>query len=490
MNKSLGIIIFLAWLICFPATFSRDFYFPDEARNVAISAEMKSPQDFFMPSFNGKSYYEKPPLYFWIIHSFAQKGFHGLAGIIGISFLFSLAIIIISFLFLYKNLDRDSAFAASLILITFPLYYVMSSLARMDIVFYLFLVLSIFMLYKSFNVNKYRYSMLAGLFSFLSCFTKGGLGLTLILVIGLVWSLINRPRKEYFKQLFCFLGVSFVLITAWLISFNLFFPGYFENMFIKQTFSRAFKPFIHKQPVWYYLPVFFAGFFPWSFLFVGYLVDSFNRKITESWEKFFLVWVFCGFLLLTILKTKMAMYLLIISLPLAGLIGLYVKRSASAKHLIRIITGLFCFGLLAVCIAIPKKIVFLPWVISLDCILFLIFFVFLKKESKGSFYGLFFSWLAIILTGNFLYQPYVSYNKGLKRVADLIIPLDKVERIVVDDEKLLFLDLYIKNIPVVFSKQSSEYLLYSVFISRYNKQYPFTFLGEKNKYKIWYKNDL
>lgn len=488
IKKALFIFLF-ACVLYLPSSFFRDLFLPDEARNISIAENIHFPDNFLVPSYHSHAYYQKPPLYFWMIHPFAKAGLKFLPFIIGLSVLFSFLLIFINYLFVRKRRGEKTAVYSSFILSTSVLFYVMSSLVRMDIIFVFFVFTSLCLFYLSIEKEELSLALLSGAAGFLACFTKGGLGFFLPLIVETLFILFPFKKKG-FKYLLTAVSVSSALIAAWMLLFSFSDRSYLYHMLFKQTLGRAFSPASHEHPWFFYFPYMLAVSLPWSLLLLGYLFRKARDRSFSEWEKFSFIWLAGGFILLSLLKSKLVMYLLILAPPLANLSAEYmVKNKRPAGLLMKISLGFLAVSFTGASFYFRSKIPFFYLALFLDSVLVFSFFLSLTRAGKNVFWILGVSWILIIEAANFVYLPRISYQKGFKQVSDFVkgenLSFDKVY---VDKKKLLFLSLYFKDKPVAFSESLPLTQGRYVFVSSEDKEIPCKFLGKKEKFYVWYKD--
>ncbi len=478
----------LCTVLYLPASFLRDLYQPDEIRNVYISKNINSLSSFLVPKYSGENYYQKPPFYFWFIKPFAGRGLKALPLLVSVNLFFVFLIILVNVKAFGKS--RQAGFYSALILSSSAVFYVMAGVVRMDMMFLAFVFLSLYFFFLSVERGKLFYSLLSGVFSFLACFTKGGLGFFLPFLTGLSYIFTVRP-KEGLKYFFFSAAASLILLGAWFFVYYFFVDSnYLSAMLWEQTFRRGFKPFTHQKNFWFYLPAFFCAFLPWQFLpwLWGYL--KLRKKIPAGrWDMFCFIWLAGGFILLSLIKSKMIMYLLLLSIPAANLSAqaLVLAREQAARLIKITLAGLaiiFTVGVLFLYSEIPVPLA----AVSTAAVFLLGAFSAKSKTGIKVFYILFLCWLFVLQTGSFVYQPYISYRKGYKQIRDIIdnkgLP---VKAVYVGDKKDLPVSLYFPDVPVKVIKQWPEDSFGSIFISRYNINSK-TFLCRVGKYNIYYNN--
>jgi len=491
--KRILLLSSLCFILYLPSSFLRDFYQPDETRNIYIAQNIETAGDLLVPKYLGENYYQKPPFYFWLIWPFSRKGLEGLPFIVSINIFFALLVILINArVYFQYSKNQDTGFFAGIILASSAIFYVMAGVVRMDMAFFAFVFLSLYFFFLSVEKENVPYALLSGGFSFLACFTKGGLGFFLPIFVELAYLLVLRQAKKAKYLFFSFSSALFFLGMWFFIYYFFVDSNYLQAMVLEQTFQRALEPFTHQRGFWFYAPAFFAAFLPWQFLpwLWGWLI--FKKKIKAgNWEKFCFVWLAAGFVLLSFIKSKMVMYLLLLSLPAANLSArALLAGERNAAKLIKIsLVGLaviFTIGVIGFYSKIPHP---LAAVFTAAVFLFGVLAV-RNKTNPRAFYILFFCWLAVLQVGNFIYQPYISYSRGYKQIRDFIQGKNITpKKIYVDSKKLLPVSIYFPDTPVNLTEQLPEDSFGSIFISRYNIKFkPVLFLGRRGGYNIYYNN--
>ncbi|MFH1318936.1 MAG: glycosyltransferase family 39 protein, partial [Candidatus Omnitrophota bacterium] len=312
LRKPYLLLFLLCLSLYLPASFLRSPIPPDEIRSIHIAQNMDTFKTLLIPTYLNQTYYDKPPLYFWALK--------GLLSISKFNYLFfptlfnifiSWIILSVNFAFFKKQGLEKTGLYSSLFLATAVIFYGMSVLLRMDIFFLCFIFLSIFYFWKNRTEERIFYLMLSVLFGFLAVFTKGALGIIFPLFVQVVMSVLARDKKSLGKAI----GVNFCVVAVcglWIFSFSRIDPQYFGKMVIDQTFSRGFgqsrHAFLRLRSIFFYLPFLFLLFLPWSFFSIVYFFKI-KRKKLDFWEKVYLWWFWGGFIILSLLRSKMEMYL-------------------------------------------------------------------------------------------------------------------------------------------------------------------------------------
>ncbi|MCA9781284.1 MAG: hypothetical protein KC800_31405, partial [Candidatus Eremiobacteraeota bacterium] len=181
---------------------------------------------------------------------------------------------------------------------------------------------ALFAFWKFRESDSRVWSLLFWLSLGLSFLTKGPVGLA---VVGLTlllykafrgtapWLLLLRPEGPLLAAL---------VACPWYILESVRFEGLFSYLFHFQTIDRVATE-VHGRggPIWFYLPVILAGFFPWSpALWVAFR-DAFKRR--EELDLFLGAWILGPLLLFSLSGSKLPTYLL----PLYPAFAMLVARA-------------------------------------------------------------------------------------------------------------------------------------------------------------------
>ncbi len=483
------LFFFLSLILYLPSVFFRDMFPPDEVRSLFIAKNLKTFHDFLFPPYAGEIYFQKPPLYLWILHFLSKAPFKNIL-LLPIIFNVFIASFIASTNYLFLKEDESWAKLSSLILLVLPIFYGLSVIVRMDLFFLFFIYLGFYFFSQGLKKESAFYLLFSSILGFLSVFTKGGLGIIFLFVLELGWTFLNR--RGFLKALTVNLG-SLFLVGLWLFSFSLLEPNYLRTMLFEQTLHRGFSASTHIGGFFYYLPFLVILFFPWSFFGWGYF---FVRGPSSLKEKFFIFWLIAGFLILSIIQTKLPIYLLLLSIPFAGLSAKFIllPRAGLFKKWIFwstvVLMAIFSLGAYFYFLVHNKEI--LPECAGWGLVLVLGALIFsLRGDFQRKIRVLFIFWALLLESINFLYMPYASKIQGLQRIATTLKKFKRdFKKVYVTEETLLGLSLYNLSRPVIFTQEVPSEGSFFILISKYNKNVPseFKFISEVRKYRLYYKD--
>lgn len=331
ISLSIALLAFYSlWLGCHP------LFLPDEGRYSLIAREMLTSHDYITPRLNGIPFLDKPILFYWLqvaamkafgVNEWALRLFPALIGIVGC---------LITYITGRQLFDRRTALLSAIILATSPLFFGNAHYANLDLEVAVFISCSLLFFITGLQTKHATHTkqcMLAGyVFSALAFLTKGLIAIVFPAAILFTWmALLNRwhniKRMHVFTGVIVFLGIA----APWYLLVQQANPDFFHFFFIHQQFSRflSTNTFNNPSPAWFYLPVVFIGFFPWT----AFLFQALSRALKNVWlnrkaystELFLLLWIGVIFTFFSTPHSKIIGYILPIFPPLALLTGRYIS---------------------------------------------------------------------------------------------------------------------------------------------------------------------
>lgn len=310
-----------------PLFIFRDLTRNNELRYLSIADEALRDGHLFAFYNHGAAYADKPPLYLWLVMLGRMIFGNNLPGLMTWMSLFSVlpALMILRIMNRWVQpevTDPKARRAAQLMLYT-SVYFIGSAVVlRMDMLMSLFIVLALrtfWRLYSGTSADTghlQRDKILFPVWVFLAVFTKGPVGILVPLVSVIVFLLIKRDWRSIgacwgWRTWGILLGLCLVWFGAVYIEGG---TEYLDNLLVKQTAGRAVDAFHHKAPVWYYGVSIWYSLAPWSLLAIGVLVwglcDRAYRQAMTDLDRLFLVAALSTFAVLSIVSSKIQIYLL------------------------------------------------------------------------------------------------------------------------------------------------------------------------------------
>jgi 4-amino-4-deoxy-L-arabinose transferase-like glycosyltransferase len=303
---------------------------PDEGRNAEVAREMLVSGDWITPHFNTLAYLDKPAVYFWLVASSFR-----LWGISEWSARFPSALMALATMLLVWFLGRrmfgdSTGFRAGVILAVSPLTIVFSRLVIFDMTFTFLVTLAMaaFWLGEAEDFSRPALTVLMFASMGLATITKGPVGFLLPL-LSIVAYEAARGRLRGLKGLRWGLGGAAFLAAAlpWFIAVALRNPDFPRYALWQESLLRFASGYAHRAggPL-YYVPIYLAGFFPWSFFLslAGWNHLKNWRELRRDSNQpimFLLAWAVVIFTFFTISRSKLPAYFLPAIVPLSILMG-------------------------------------------------------------------------------------------------------------------------------------------------------------------------
>lgn len=317
MKKEYCIYLFiLATLL--PVMIFRDFTPSNELRYLSIADEALRNGQFFAFTNHGVPYADKPPLYLWIVMlGKVLFGSHQMWFLSLFSLLPAFGCTLLMNRWTKEELSPAQRNTATLLLLSTALFTGTAVVLRMDMLMCLFILLALHSFYLMVKDEHYlncRKSLLFPLYMFLALFTKGPLGVLFPLVSAYVFlAFTGRWRKAF--RLTGGWKTWAILVGGSLCWFGLVYleggSDYLDNLLFHQTVDRAVNAFHHKRAFYYYLYSVWYDMLPWSLLTIGLVVTAvFRRWIQTDLEKLFLTIICSVFVMLSLISSKLDVYLI------------------------------------------------------------------------------------------------------------------------------------------------------------------------------------
>jgi 4-amino-4-deoxy-L-arabinose transferase-like glycosyltransferase len=303
---------------------------PDEGRNAEVAREMLLLGRWLTPHYDGLAYLDKPPMLFWLIAgSFKLFGLTEWAARLP-SALAALSVLMLAWTLGRRMFGNAVGIRAGIILATAPLVMVFARTVIFDTLLTLLVTLALVALWR--NEGAPSRALSADLTAFaaagLATLTKGPVGFLLPLIIIFVyWALRGRLgeiRRLHWKW---GLAVFAVIVLPWFMVVSFRHPNFPRYALWNESLLRFATPSAHREgsPL-YYVPVYLAGFLPWSFFLLACAVGRIRRwrelLREESSSTLFLVcWAGVIFIFFSISQSKLPGYFLPAMVPLSILMA-------------------------------------------------------------------------------------------------------------------------------------------------------------------------
>ena len=288
----------------------------DEAMHAATSKDMVLSGDWVTPRYNGENFYDKPPLYNWLVAvSFLVFGFSEFAARLPAALLGS-GCVMITYWLGRRMFGPPAAFLSALVLATSAEYIILSRVVVHDISLVFFDTLALALFFIGYQSNRQRKpAFLIGYAALgVAVLAKGPVGVVLpLMIIGLF--LIYKRQLRFLKEMQIGWGVLIFLAVAapWYILVSLRNPEYTEYFFLQQNIgSFLSQQSRHPRPFYYYIPILLGGLFPWSLFLPLAVWRAFrNRRAARGDGLIFaLIWFAVVLVFFSAASSKLGTYIL------------------------------------------------------------------------------------------------------------------------------------------------------------------------------------
>jgi len=294
---------------------------PDEPRYASIGRVMAQSGDLVTPRLNGKPWFEKPPLLYWMVAAGNKLRLSD-------EWAARLPVVFTSLLFLIffsgvlaPEFSPAVAWMASAILATSAGWVAYSSAALPDLPMSAALNAAMLVaLFEPFEMEqRVNRGWIAGALLGLAVLGKGLVPLVLFAPLLLI---VRRKRLAILGGLILVAGPWHLL--CWMRNGSAFWNDYFW----KQHIARFFTPELeHVQPFWYYAPVLLAGLFPWTPL-IAFVP---RRKVFDDARITLLAaWILYGLVFFSAARNKLPGYILPLLPAAAIVLAAALEKSLSA----------------------------------------------------------------------------------------------------------------------------------------------------------------
>ena len=324
-------VIITALLLLWFSAGDHSLYPPDEGRYGSVSLHMAQGGSWLVPVFEGHIHLTKPPLIYWLqALSIRVLGRTELAvrlpGLIASSFL-----ILLLFRFARKQAGTRVALMAVAGLAVTPMFVLVSRLAVIDPLLDLFWFGVIAFGYQAItDTNRStKYTLLMWISLAIGLFAKGPVALLPVGVL-MIWVLLSETNSwKHCWKLWVGIPVAFIPLAVWAILVMKIHPDAWE-VWKHELLDRTAGTGAHNKPIWFYIPILFAGFFPISALMP---VPAWNVSLRYVWsqlrrgslESLLYLAVFIPFLFFSMIPGKLMTYLMPMGPLLAILVALYLR---------------------------------------------------------------------------------------------------------------------------------------------------------------------
>ncbi|MGH9378188.1 MAG: glycosyltransferase family 39 protein [Terriglobia bacterium] len=327
--RSLALLILIAACLFFIGLGRLPLVEPDEGRNAEVAREMVVTHDWVTPHYDGLPYLDKPAVLFWMIGAAFQAFGMSAWSARFPEALAALAAVLMAWMMGRKMFNGRVGMLAGLILATSPLFFGFARTVIFDMPLTLLVTVSLFCFWLNRRKNCLWLDAVAFAAMGVGAITKGPVAFLLPLLTILAYYAIAGRFRDIKKVHW---GAGWLVLLAvalpWFIDVSLRNPGFPKYALWEESllrFTTGAQMHRSNGPL-YYIPVYFAGFFPWSFFFIIAALKRVKgwRKLRDEAhqaELFLLTWAGVVFVFFTISQSKLPGYVLPALPPLSILVG-------------------------------------------------------------------------------------------------------------------------------------------------------------------------
>jgi 4-amino-4-deoxy-L-arabinose transferase-like glycosyltransferase len=283
-----AILIALAVFLHGATIGSGDLYSQTEGQYAGAAKEMIEAHNWLLPTNNGIPRLQKPPLLYWlIVVSFKLFGINAAAARVPVA-LASVGLVALIFLIGEKIADYWRGFLAGLIYLSFCGVFLLGRIVMPEPLVSALIAGAIFCGLCGYQRRRYRSAWFAGFWicSALACLTKGFLAIVYPGAIFLLLSTFCREARIRFRALmrWQYLALFCLIVAPWHIWAQWHFPGYFRYLVGSEWIGhlRGLSDAMHDYvgvPVYQFLLMHLAWWFPWSMALLPGLIFAWRRVI-------------------------------------------------------------------------------------------------------------------------------------------------------------------------------------------------------------------
>jgi 4-amino-4-deoxy-L-arabinose transferase-like glycosyltransferase len=293
----------------------------DEPRYAQVAREMLDRSDWVTPTLQGKPWLEKPALYYWqAMLVFRVTGVTDQAARIPAVFDATLLIAII-YLFL-RRFHPGSELDGALIAASCAGLIGFARAAATDMPLAACFTIALLGWYAWYDARRNIYLAAFYVFLALGTLAKGPVAPALSAVIIFIFVAIKRDWRALLRTLWIpGIVLYLALMLPWFIAVQLRNPEFFRVFILEHNLARFSQDlYHHRQPFWFYLPVFLLAMMPWTIVLMMAVAERVRLIWSEgkdalagpedSWPVFLLIWILVPVLFFSASQSKLPGYIL------------------------------------------------------------------------------------------------------------------------------------------------------------------------------------
>lgn len=336
-SKEAIFVFLLAVVLLFGWLGSRGLGEPDEGRIGEISREMALQGDWLIPHLNGVPHFQKPPLTYWITAFFIRLYGPNEWAVRLMPALAALGTLLCTMYIAGVLYGKGCRWKAGLILLLSAEFAVVARIINTDML----LTFCITAAVAGLIGRTYR-GHWTWLIVFYGCMglgflAKGPLGIVIPAITAVATQLEQKRHGKPVVRLYWGLGLPVALLIglSWYVAlihhdktlFGYFFRYEFIDRIASNTHDRS-------KPIWFYPGVLVVGLIPWTGFAARVLRDLWQRRRSLAAPNLwlFIGWMVVPYVILSLVVSKLATYLLPMMPPLAIVIARWLEHPATGER--------------------------------------------------------------------------------------------------------------------------------------------------------------
>lgn len=363
----LPILLALCLLLFFLFLGARDFW-DIETHYAEVIRVMTVEGNYPLPTMNGALWLESPPLYFWLATLLSRTASRVNEWTIRLpSALSATELVLICYYFLRQRFDARVAFLSTLVLATAILTVHVERHVPINMTFYLFMVIALFLAAEIvvFDANRRSCAYGAWFCCALACLTNGLLGI--IFPVFVTTAYVVSARRWRQALALCPLtggALFFTILICWAVSIYMRAPESWLEIIYAQSGLAHHSDHAHADGQFFFR--FPLAFSPWAFLLAPAAIALWPARahLREGLGLFLFIWFVAALIIAEILHGYHGHYVFLTLLPLAVGVGTYLDRAVGGPADARLQRWTHRFISLFCALLVGASLAALPFIIS------------------------------------------------------------------------------------------------------------------------------
>lgn len=336
----LYLYIFLAAIALFILYFVKLGSYPladvDEPVYGQVAKEMAAGEGWLTPHYNGKMWFDKPPMFYWLSgSSVSVLGNKELSPRLP-SAIFAVGLVLLVYLLASHDFGKRVGFFSSIVMATCLQQIILARAAVTDMTFVFFLTAALYgyrRLFDSVGIKRFGWALFLGVMTGLAMLTKGPVAPVLLgaaIIIHLIWC--GKAKMLFSVEAACAVISMAAVGFPWYIAMYLLHRSAFvEGFLVANNITRFLKPeHVAATGGWYSyfinIPTLFLLFFPWSVFLPQAIANGWKINVGA---KLAFVWFAVVFVFFSVSKTQLVTYIFPLYPAAAIFVGTFICQISS-----------------------------------------------------------------------------------------------------------------------------------------------------------------